>query len=198
MGLWAMGIGGPINSGQWVGPGSFDPHNIANYEFPWRSQFKTTHPEAIVAAQIMALGGNSRNTNFGDQTTATAIDCNGFPYINGTKQPSVDGTGAMLDHLYGFPLVTPTEDLSLAQVQTANATVSYFLGLSAGTFSGQNHTLAWHVSSWSEAAQQNWVSTVVNSGLAATVLGTNNVKRQAFRMGSAKQSRFAPVALVAA
>lgn len=182
-------------------PGSFDPQFIANYEFPWRSQFKTTHPEAIMAAQFLAMGGNSRNLNFGTTAAITASDGNGFPYSNGSTGPVVGAAAnskPMLIDLYGFPLVIPTEDLSLATVQTAQSTQSYFLGLSTGTFTGQNHTLGWHVSSWDDAAVGNWISTVVNSGLAATVLGTNNVVQKKQRIGTSKQSRFQPIVLAAA
>jgi hypothetical protein len=183
-------------------PGSFDPSFIANYEFPWRSQFKTTHPEAIVAAQMLAMG-NGKQAQFGPYTGPTAIDSQGFPYVNDDSSPGqpvlTANTRPALKGLYGFPMVVPTEDLSLATVQTAQSTVSYFLGLQgAGTFTGNNHTLAWHLSSWSDAAVANWVSTVVNAGLAQTVLGTTNVKMAQQKIGSAKQSRFQPIALIAA
>lgn len=183
-------------------PGSFDPGTIANYEFPWRSQFKTTHPEAIMAAQLLALGGNSKQAWDGTSAASTAFDSQGFPYINGSQAPVNPATSAnqrpSLATAYGFPLVMPTEDISLGRVQTAQSTQSYFLGLTTGSFSGQNHTLAWHIASWSDDAVANWISTVVNSGLAQTVLGSNNVVPKKLRIGSAKQSRFQPVVLMAA
>lgn len=182
-------------------PGSFNPSFIANYEFPWRSQFKTTHPEAIMAAQFLAMGGNSKQVSAGDNGTFTAYDSQGFPYANGNPLPVQNpssGSKPILTGLYGFPLVVPTEDISLATVQTAQSTQSYFLGLATGqSFSGQNHTLGWHISSWDDGAVSNWISTVVNSGLAATVLGTNNVVPKKQRIGSPKQSRFQPIVLMA-
>ncbi len=199
LGLWAITTGSAV-AGQLVMPGSFDAQNLQSYEFTWRAQFKTTHPEAIMAAQFLALGGNGRNVNFGDSTTPSAIDSNGYPYVNGdsgavsansTTKPGLLG-------LYGLPLVQPTEDLSLATVQTAQSNQSYFLTLSGASFSGTNHTLGWHVASWSTDAVQNWISTVVNSGLAATVLGTNNVVPKKQKIGTGKQSRFQPIVLMAA
>lgn len=202
--LYAMGNGtGSVLSVAGGLPGSFDPSFIANYEFPWRSQFKTTHPEAIMAAQFLAMGGNGKQAQLGSYSAATAIDSQGFPYVNDDQSPGqpvlTANTRPMLKGAYGFPLVVPTEDLSLATVQTGSSTVSYFLGLQGGqTFSGNNHTLAWHLSSWTDNAVSNWVSTVVNSGLAQTVLGTVNVKIAQQKIGTAKQSRFQPIALIAA
>lgn len=202
LGLYAIGNGAVTGSGlgQLPLPGSFNPGVVASYEFPWRSQFKTNHPEAIAAAQFLALGGNGRQTWLGDSTTFTAIDSQGFPYENGDQlavSPPTATSKPILQGMYGFPMVMPAEDLNLGTVQTAQSNQAYYLTLTTGSFSGTNHTLAWHVSSWSGQKQADWISQVIGSGLAKTVLGTNSVAPRKQRNGSAKQSRFQPVYLAA-
>lgn len=200
LGLWSIGNG---NGGNMSGilPGAYDPASLSQYEFPWRSQFRTNHPEAIAAAQFLALGGNGKQAWSGDSGSSTAFDSQGFPYTNGATT-AVGVTSAnfkpMLTQLYGFPLVQPPEDLALGTVQVARTNQSYYLTLSTGSFSGTNHTLAWHVSSWQQGKVTDWINQVVASGLADTVLGSRNVTPQKVRNGSRKQSRFNPIALVAA
>ena len=197
--LYAMA--GASGAGVMPLPGSFDPEFIINYEFPWRSQFKTTHPEAIMAAQFLALGGNGRNVNFGTTAAITASDANGFPYANGSTGPVVGAAAnskPMLIDAYGFPLVIPTEDLSLARCRRAEHP-ELFPGTGGWQdLHRQNHTLGWHVSSWNDGAVANWITTVVNSGLAQTVLGTNTPVQKKQKIGTEKQSRFQPIVLMAA
>ena len=197
--LYAIGNGETSEStGMLPLPGSFNPGSISTYEFPWRSQFRTNHPEAIMAAQFLALGGNGKQAWAGDTGAITAYDSQGFPYINGLTTPvtqPIANSKPMLRGIMGFPLVVATEDLMLANVQTAQANESYFMSLATGSFSGTHHTLAWHVSDWSGPKVNDWISTVIGSGLAKTVLGTDAPSVVKQRIGTRKQSRFLPVYL---
>jgi hypothetical protein len=197
--LYAIGNGSTSQSTGMVPlPGSFDPAAVSTYEFPWRSQFRTNHPEALAAAQFLAMGGNSKQAWAGDSTTFTAYDSQGFPYMNGVTTP-VTAPAAnkkpILAGMYGYPLVVPTEDLLLPNVQTAQANESYFLSLSTGSFAGTHHTLAWHVSDWQGPKVNDWINTVIAAGLARTVLGTDTPAIAKQRIGTRKQSRFLPTYL---
>ena len=183
--------------------GSFDPEQIARYEFPWRGQYSTYHPEAVLAMQILALGGNGRQTWFGSTTAATAVDNQGFPYSN-ANNATLAATGQQpLFGAYGFGLVDSCEDLNLTDVQTASQNEYYTLALATGdTFSGTNHTLARHVRSWSSGKQQDWVNQVLASGLGNSVLGTRALRHQPLQgqpaleaSFSAKEAQFLPIYL---
>lgn len=185
-----------------VAIGSFDPAQVVRYEFPWRGQFSTQHPEAILAMQIMSLGGNGRQVWAGTSAAPDNTDNQGYPYANSATLAG--GTlinSAPLSGLYGLGLVDSCEDLNLSDVQTASQNEYYTLALASGqSFSGTNHTLARHSRSWTDGKMQDWANQVIAAGLAASVLGTNNVTSR-YRPNSpqqrltAKEAQFLPIYL---
>lgn len=198
--LMAIGNG---SGNPWSGAavGSFDPEQILRYEFPWRGQYSTQHPEAVLAMQILALGGNGRQAWLGSSAAATAIDNQGFPYSNVNASTIASSSQQPLFGAYGFGLVDSCEDLNLTDVQTASQNEYYTLALKTGqSFSGTNHTLARHVRSWSMGKQQDWVNQVLASGLGNSVLGSSNVTsrykgNQPQASFSAKEAQFLPIYL---
>lgn len=201
-----MAIAGPGGAGAsylpWslVSVGSFDPTYLQRYEFPWRGQYSTLHPEALLAMQILSLGGNGRQTWMNTSAAATAIDSQGFPFANSaTTGPGTAATP--LQGLYGVSLVDSCEDLQLSDVQTAQQNEYYTLALgSSQTFAGTNHTLARHVRSWTDGKAQDWANQVIAAGLCGSVLGTNNVTSRyktnsGQRSASAKEAQFLPIYL---
>jgi hypothetical protein len=177
-------------------PGSFDPAGVQSYQWGWRGQNTTFHAEAIAAMQFLALGPSKQGW-FGPENAPTAIDGQGFPYINSSNaaQPS---NASPLSALYGFPLVTSTGRMLLSKVQTAGNNEMFTLTLKNGfSFSGQNHTFGRHVRSFSPDKILDWQAQVIASGMASALLGTNNIalrqktlSRQ--RVVPAKQLNFVP------
>lgn len=183
--------------------GSFSPAQIARYEFPWRGQYSTQHPEAVLAMSILSLGGNGRQVWGGTSAAPTNSDNQGFPYSNfPTAAASSLINSAPLSGLYGLPLVDSCEDLNLSDVQTASQNEYYTLALNTGqSFSGTNHTLARHVRSWTPGKMQDWANQVIAAGLCASVLGTNNVTSRyktntPQKSLSAKEAQFLPIYLM--
>jgi hypothetical protein len=186
-----------------VNVGSFDPNNVVRYEFPWRGQYSTNHPEAVLAMQILALGGNGRQVWSGSSGAPGNPDNQGFPYANtGLVTGGTTPNNQPLYGLYGISLVDSTEDLQLSDVQTASQNEYYTLALASGdSFSGTNHTLARHVRSWTPGKQQDWANQVIAAGLCASVLGTNTVTSRyktntPQRSLSAKEAQFLPIYLM--
>jgi hypothetical protein len=195
--LWAIGNGaGTQLAGAGLLPGAFDPANVLSYQWGWRGQNTTFHPEAIAAMQILALGP-SKQSWFGPANASTAIDGQGYPYGNNSAN-SIPANNSPLGALYGFPLVTSTVRMLLSKVQTAGNNEMYTLQLKSGqTFSGQNHTFGRHVRSFSPDKIADWKQQVISSGMAAALLGTNDItlrqktlSRQ--RLVPAKQLNFVP------
>lgn len=158
--------------GSWttdVAPGAFLPANITEYDFSWRGQYPTFHPEAIEAWAFLARG-SSKQSGFGTSAAPTASDGQGFPYANNSFLQATPMAG-----LYGFSLVDSTEDLNISDVQTAAQNEFYRLTSSTNFLAGLHHTLARHCRSWSTPKQQDWANQVIAAGLCASVLGTNNV-----------------------
>lgn len=203
--LAITGSAGGTSFAPWdlVAVGSFDPASVQRYEFPWRGQYSTQHPEAVLAMDILSLGGNGRQVWSGTTAAQTNPDNQGYPYANGASAAGAPAiNSAPLSGLYGLPLVDSTEDLQLSDVQTASQNEYYTLALIAGqSFSGTNHTLARHVRSWTPGKQQDWAQQVIAAGLAASVIGTNNVTSRykantPQRSLSAKETQFLPVYLM--
>jgi hypothetical protein len=197
--LKAMAGTGDAFVGSWptLAVGSFSPSTVQRYEFPWRAQYSTQHPEAVEAWEILSLGGNGKQGEFGTSAAITASDSQGYPHCNSNASLA----GAPLLNMYGFPLVTSTEDLNLSDVQTASQNEYYTLALTAGnSFSGTNHTLARHVRSWTMGKMQDWANQVIAAGLANSVLGTSSVTSRYKPSSSqlsltAKEAQFLPIYL---
>jgi hypothetical protein len=93
-----------------------------------------------------------------------------------------------LVNLLAFTMVQGGRDLTLADVQTADADKSYFLTVSGG-FTGATHLiLAMYARQWQETMRMGWVKKITSGGLggidslAAYVLGgTANVAKAQLR-----------------
>jgi hypothetical protein len=177
-------------------PGSFDPSGVQSYQWGWRGQNTTFHPEAIAAMQFLALGPSKQGW-LGPESAVTAIDGQGFPYANTTSGP-IPTNATPLSGLYGFPLVTSTVRMLLSKVQTAGNNEMLTLTLKGGfSYSGQNHIFGRHVRSFSPDKIQDWQNQIIASGMASALLGTTNItlrqktlSRQ--RIVPAKQLNFVP------
>lgn len=201
--LAIAGTSGAFAPWELVAVGSFDPDKVLRYEFPWRGQYSTQHPEAVLAMQILSLGGNGRQVWSGTSAAITNPDNQGYPYANvGVNAGSTNVGANPLSNLYGLALVDSTEDLQLSDVQTASQNEYYTLALTTGnSFSGTNHTLARHVRSWTPGKMQDWAQQVIAAGLCASVLGTNTVTSRyktntPQRSLSAKEAQFLPIYLM--
>lgn len=195
--------GGGFDPWGLVNVGSFDPNQVQRYEFPWRGQYSTQHPEAVLAMQILSLGGNGRQTWIGTSAAPGTPDNQGYPYANtGVAAGGTVPNDQPLFGLYGLALVDSCEDLQLSDVQTASQNEYYTLALKTGqSFSGTNHTLARHCRSWTPGKMQDWANQVIAAGLCASVLGTNTVTSRyksntPQRSLSAKEAQFLPIYLM--
>jgi len=157
------------SSGAGMG-GSFLPNTITQYNFPWRGQIQSNHPESIFVAQTMLSMGAQR----GQQTTTVApapgdaVDYAGFPYIAGNTT-SPDSLTADLDSMYGVWLLQPQLDMELSKVQLAYGNPAYFL--TASFVGANNRTLAWQLKSFTRDKIQDAVAQINGEGLAKAVLG---------------------------
>lgn len=185
--LFAIGNGAGTNLSGLL-PGAFDVNNVLSYQWGWRSQNTTFHPEAIAAMHFLSLGPSKQGW-YGPENAPTAIDGQGYPYGNqaAVGQPS---NAFPLSGMLGFPLVTSTQRMLLSKVQTAGNNEMYTLQLKTGqSFSGQNHTFGRHVRSFSPDKIADWRAQVVASGMASALLGTNDI---ALRQKTLSKQRFVP------
>lgn len=195
-----LAIGNGANTpfgGTGIMPGSFDPAGVLSYQWGWRGQNTTFHPEAIAAMEFLALGPSKQGW-YGPENAPTAIDGQGFPYINATTAGLSPSNASPLTGLYGFPLVTSTVRMLLSKVQTAGNNEMLTLTLKGGfAYAGQNHIFGRHVRSFSPDKIADWQAQIIASGMASALLGTNNItlrqktlSRQ--RVVPAKQLNFVP------
>ena len=173
------GLSGTIpNAGvMWMGaltsvnglPGAFTAENVTTYSFPFRGQVQSQQIQAFVAMQLYAMGGGDfAARGQAAQNAAEQNEVDGFPYD--VQAGAMDaGNWHILKGLLFFPMITPATDLELTKVQTAQGTQSYFL--QGPGFSGTNHTLVQHVRSFDDNKRADAVKQIVDSGLAALVLG---------------------------
>jgi hypothetical protein len=154
-------------------PGSFTVDAVTKYSFPFRGQVDIMQIQAFVAMQLLSMG----NGDFAARAAVAASQAQGsgvgaFPYDVNNQTPTFGNSATAWRQLLGllfFPMVTPAPDLELTKVQTAKGTQSYFL--TGPTFSGTNHTLVKHVRSFDDNKRNDAVKQIVDSGIAAAVLG---------------------------
>jgi hypothetical protein len=108
----------------------------------------------------------------------------------GTNDDSASTSGLDLKTAYAFWLVQGGNDLSLANVQTANSDQSYFLTVTGGFSAGTHQILAFYARAWTQNMVNDWVTLITKGGsssLAAYVLGgTSNVAKATLRQRAPK------------
>jgi hypothetical protein len=151
--------------------GVFAAENAQQYQFPWRNQQVTQHPQAIVS-QVISGMPNDRPHNFAP-AIASQSDFLGYPYTQDITR-SVGDSALDLRNLYGWIMAQGANNLDLTQLQTADTDQSYFLTVNGGFSAGSHQILGQFARSWQESMIQNWIGQVTAGGsasLAQYVLG---------------------------
>lgn len=146
--------------------GSFNPNTVTKYNFPWRGQVDTGHPESVFAVQPLLSMGPQRH--LGEAVGASTYrDYSGFPFFD--DNPEAATSTFDMDNQYGIWLVFPQLDMELSKVQLAYGNPAYFL---TATFAGsQNRTLSQQLKSWTEDKVRDAAHQINASGLARAVRG---------------------------
>ena len=155
--------------------GVFAGENITQYQFPWRGQQVTQHPQAIVS-QVVTGMPNDRNHAFAATGATNILDYAGYPYTQDDSPPSPEVSAVNLKNLYGWIMAQGADDLDLTQLQTADTNQSYFLTVTGGFSAGSHQVLGQFARSWQQDMVKNWVGQVTagdGASLAAYVLGQN-------------------------
>jgi hypothetical protein len=156
--------------------GAFTADTITQYQFPWRGQQVTQHPQAIMA-QVIGGMPNDRNHAFNTTPTGGISDFTGYPYAQNNTgampaNPNQDLTGA-----YAWIMAQGADQLELTDLQTADSDQSYFL-TSSSPFGATHMVLGQYARSWQASMVQNWVQQITAGGagsLAAYVLGASGL-----------------------
>jgi hypothetical protein len=182
--VWLGELTSVINQG-----GAFLAQNVTQFSFPWRGQDQIQHIEAFSAMTQLANGPTDRANTFPSIVVGGDSEFNNPPFtMDNSDQPTTTSTHMDLVNLLAFTMVQGGRDLTLADVQTADADKSYFLTVSGG-FTGATHLiLAMYARQWQETMRMGWVKKITSGGLggidslAAYVLGgTANVAKAQLR-----------------
>ncbi len=153
--------------------GVFFGENVTQYQFPWRGQQVTQHPQAIVSQVITGMP-NDRNHTFAATGVSNITDYAGYPYIAANSPPTPQVNAADLAGLYGWIMAQGADDLELTQLQTADTDQSYFLTVNGGFAGGSHQILGQFARSWQDDMVKNWRGQITAGGdasLARYVLG---------------------------
>jgi hypothetical protein len=153
--------------------GAFACENVVQYNFPWRGQTQSYHPQALLQTVIGALP-NDRNQTTPDLTDNT--DFVGYPYKQGNA-PAAGTANLDLVGMYGWIMAQGGNDLQLTELQTADVNQSYFLQV-AGGFGAEHLILGQYARSWQQTMITNWVQQITAGGsgsLAQYVLGAQGL-----------------------
>jgi hypothetical protein len=155
------------SSGAGMG-GAFLPSTITQFNFPWRGQIQTNHPESLFVAPVMMSMGEQRGQQTGTAAAVGVSDFAGFPYVAGNVS-SPNSLTADLENMYGAWLVLAQSESELSKVQLAYGNPAYFM---TATFGGANNrTLSWQLKSWTESKIKDAIHQINGSGLARAVRG---------------------------
>jgi hypothetical protein len=165
--------------------GSARVRDIREIGIPFRGMQTTRHLEPLLLGFEAAIGG--RELGESDLWDGTAISArisnlSGFPYAaNYAGQLIADmaADGSDIRDMKLFPIIYPGRDLELTKVQTFEGTQSYQLrflgGVGHAPVDGTtHHTFAHQFFSWTPAAWDDALRTMVNSGVAQSVLGSSS------------------------
>ena len=148
--------------------GAFLPSTITQFNFPWRGQVQTNHPESLFVAPVMMSMGEQRGQQTGTAAAVGVSDFAGFPYVAGNVT-SPNSLTADLENMYGAWLVLPQSETELTKVQLAYGNPAYFM---TATFAGDNNrTLSWQLKSWTESKIKDAIHQINGAGLARAVAG---------------------------
>lgn len=169
--------------------GAFLAENVTQFSFPWRGQDQIQHVEAFNSMQALANMPNDRANTFPTIVVGGDAEFNNPPYtMDKSDQNTTTSTHMDLTSLLAWIMVQGGNDLSLADVQTADRDQSYFLTVTGG-FTGATHLiLAFYARQWQDTMKASWVKKITSGGtngidsLAAYVLGgTQNVAKAQLR-----------------
>lgn len=155
--------------------GAFSLQNVTQFSFPWSDQQQTQHIEAWMAMQALGNMPNDRPNTFPTVVVGGDSEFNNPPYaMSKSDQNTTSSTHMDLTSGLFWPIRQGGNQLSLANVQTADADKSYFLTVSGG-FTGATHLiLGMYARQWQETMRLAWVKKITQGGvdsLAAYVLG---------------------------
>lgn len=146
--------------------GVLNTSDITQYQFPWRGQQVTNHPEAVLAQVITGMPNDRPHAFAGEALAGFCDDFSGYPYIM-QNDPAPGSSATMdLDSLYGWIMAQGADDLELSSLQTADTAQSYFL--TAGGFAtGSHQVLQQFARSWQPAMVQNWLDQIRAGGASS-------------------------------
>lgn len=160
--------------------GCFLAENVQQYNFPWRGQDPITH-----TIGFMAMNGIGQLPNDRSQALPIVLEGGGDSSMN---QPPYSmskfdelltaGTDNLdLREALYWPMVFPGVDVTLSDVQTADADKQYYLQVNGGFGNGTHVVLGFYARRFNDNMRAAWVKKITggNDPLANYVLGDANV-----------------------
>jgi hypothetical protein len=190
--------------------GSFALSTLTRFSAPFIDQTQTVHLDPFIDAisQVSSKGQRPRDQVVEDYAgTATpaavgrVVDTSGFPNMMETIATGAGGSGANLDSggLF-FPLIVSGPELEITKLQKFEGTASYYRTVTVGS-STVDRTLLHQYKSWTPQKHKDFRDLVIQSKMAAQVLGTSDIVEKAVRneMGppmDPSRARFFPIEYV--
>jgi hypothetical protein len=193
----ALGGGGPV-----------DFSTLSRISVPFRGQQEISDVGAFVDEAIDAMGPQRPIGSIIDSSVASnVVDYSGYPYfLRSTEANATVGSPIPATSLFGFPLVSPGNELELSKVQRVDETIVIAQTYSSAPSAGTHHLLTYQLREWTPQKRDAWREMVIASGLAKKVLGdvskfdsyvweTKLMNKQSPRIPDSRKLRFLPLRL---